>query len=65
MALEIIPMPAMLSRLQDAYKIPLCSHNGNSMDSISMSRLCKSQATVGGAVDEISGRLIAFDYRNS
>jgi hypothetical protein len=37
----------------------------DSMDSISMSRLCKSQAAVGGAIDEISSRLIVFDYRNT
>ena len=39
--------------------------SADSMDSISTSRLCKSQAAVGGAIDEISSRLIVFDYRNT
>jgi hypothetical protein len=36
--------------------------SADSMDSISTSRLCKSQAAVGGAVNEISSRFIAFNY---
>src|SRR5258705_8117464 len=58
-------VPWTRKRLNHRTCRPTFQAQRDSMDSISMSRLCKSQAAVGGAIDEISSRLIVFDYRNT